>query len=549
MTLDAHGEEAARVAGRIPGEATIVACETEFAESALANGLSLRRAGVNFVLSIHFEDVRARLIRERSAALCAQYATWDEVRLAFDQAMPAIIATTNEIPKPTRDALFETARLSDSVITRSWSEFVRTKQALYSLRRNVDIVVNEDPEIPTSVTGAVTDAVVYAPRYRADELAVFVTALGDLEVPVTIVARDQPTIPTRVRFVPPGETAAALGRARVIVDASGNDPGTALALAKLGRPLVVSSFNGSAEILRSARSYDLWNRRSILSAVVNGFAADPPVVRRGHYEDRPQLRQPLVFDASAPLVSVIVPTYNRPDLLGLTLESIQRQTYPALEIVVVNDAGSDVSAVVARFPRARLVDQPVNRGPSAARNRGLAEARGEFVIFFDDDDEMFPNHIAALVNVLLRSGLDVAYGQMINCFARNVGGGRYAVDRLDSHVALMDHADIQWAGSLATTALMFRRSLIDAMGPIDESLPAAEDYEFWLRLATGREWARVPDITSMYFIRNDGTNRSAGGARKYLLAHQGIYAKHPTTRPLVHAGRHAMLELFSQTSG
>jgi GT2 family glycosyltransferase len=549
MNLDAHGEEAARVAGRIAGEATIVACEPEFAESALANGLSLRRAGVHFVLSVHFEDVRSRLIRERSAALCATYATWDEVRLAFDQAMAPIIATPNEVPKAQRDALFEAARLADSVVTRSWAEFERFRHAVYSVRRNVDIVVNEDPDVPESVTGPRTDAVVYAPRYRADELAVFVAALGDFEVPVTIVARDQPTIPTRVRFVPPSEAAAALGRARVIVDAAGNDPGTALALAKLGRPLVVSAANGSAEIVRSARSYDLWNRRSILTAVVNGFASDPPVLRKGHYEDRPALRQPLVFGPDAPLVSVIVPTYNRPELLALTLDSIQRQTYPALEIVVVNDAGRDVADVIARFSRARLVNQPVNRGPAPARNRGLAEARGEFVIFFDDDDEMFPNHIAAHVNTLQRSGLDVAYGQMINCFTVHTGGGRYAVDRIEGHVALLDHADIQWAGSLATTALMFRRSLIDDMGPIDEALPAAEDYEFWLRLATGREWARVPDVTSMYFIRNDGSNRSAGGARKYFLAHQAIYAKHPTTRPLVQAGRHAMLELFSQTSG
>jgi hypothetical protein len=548
MILHAHGEEAARVAGRIAGEATIVACEPEFAEAALADGLSLRRAGVHYAISVHFEDARARLMRERSVEFCATYATWDEVRLMLDQSAAAIIATPNQLPKAARDALFEAIRLADSAVVRSWAEFVRLTGALYSVRRAVDIVVNEDPDVPETVSGAPTDAVVYAPRRRADELAIFVAALGDLEVPVTIVARDQPTIPTRVRFVPPSEAAAALGRARVIVDAGGNDPGTALALAKLGRPLVLCSLSGAAEILRDARNYDLWNRRSILTAVVNGFAADLPTMRNGHYEDRPTPRVRSDFAANAPLVSVIVPTYNRPELLGLTLDSIERQTYAALEIIVVNDAGRDVADVVARFPRARLVNQPANRGPSPARNRGLAEARGEFVIFFDDDDEMFPDHIATLVNVLQRSGLDVAYGQMINCFAKSAGPGHYVVDRLESHIALMDHADIQWAGSLATTALMFRRSLIDVVGPLDESLPSAEDYEFWLRLATGREWARVPDVTSMYFIRDDGSNRSAGGARKYFLAHQAIYAKHPAVRPLVRAGRFAMLELFSQTA-
>ena len=66
MTLYAHGEEAARVAGRIAGEATIIACEPEFGESALADAVSLRRAGTHYVLSVHFEDVRARLVREQS---------------------------------------------------------------------------------------------------------------------------------------------------------------------------------------------------------------------------------------------------------------------------------------------------------------------------------------------------------------------------------------------------------------------------------------------------------------------------------------------------
>ena len=98
---------------------------------------------------------------------------------------------------------------------------------------------------------------------------------------------------------------------------------------------------------------------------------------------------------------------------------------------------------------------------------------------------------------------------MINCFAVPSGAGRYAIDGLAGHDAVLDHADIQWAGAIATTALMFRRALVDGIGGVDESLVSAEDYEFWLRLAEGREWARVPDITSMYFIRRDGSNRSA----------------------------------------
>jgi hypothetical protein len=178
----------------------------------------------------------------------------------------------------------------------------------------------------------------------------------------------------------------------------------------------------------------------------------------------------------------------------------------------------------------------------------MADARGTFVILFDDDDEMFPDHLASLAKALLVSGLDVAYGQMINAFVRRAEAERWEIESFAAHEALLDHADIQWAGALATTAVMFRRSLLESIGTVDESLTAAEDYEFWYRLAEGREWARVPDVTSMYFVRRDGSNRSNTGARRYFVAHQAIYAKHPSARPLVAAGRHAMLELFAQTA-
>ena len=80
---------------------------------------------------------------------------------------------------------------------------------------------------------------------------------------------------------------------------------------------------------------------------------------------------------------------------------------------------------------------------------------------------------------------------------------------------------------------MFRRSLVEEIGGLDESLAIAEDYEFWLRLAEGREWVRVSDVTSMYFIRDDGSNYSTpDGAQRYLHAHEAIYAKHTSGRPL-----------------
>ena len=548
MILDALGEQAARIAGRIAGDAVVLACEPQAGSQALMRALALRRAGTHFLLSLHVADVRNDTVREHSATFCRTYATWDEVRLMLDDTAGQIASARPVLDEDAASALIETIRLADGVLVQSWAEHARLNDLLGIVPRGTEIVINADPAVPATVAAERTDVVVFAPLDRADALAAFVVTLGDLNVPITIIARDTPTIPTHVRFVPPEQTAEALGRARVIVDASSTDCGSALALARLGRPLVVATSSGAAEIVIGAGTYDIWNRRSLLAAVANAFGAHAPEIRKHAFAGGPAPRAPFAFAAEAPLVSVIVTTHNRPVLLAITLATIQAQTYPNVEIIVVNDAGSDVADVVARFPRARLLDQPENRGPAAGRNRGLADARGEFAMLFDDDDEMFPDHIAALANAQQRSGFDVAYGQLINAIAVPAADGSYTIASLAGHVAVLDHADIQWAGALATTALLFRRSLLDAIGGIDEAIEAAEDYEFWLRLATGREWARVADITSLYFIRRDGGQRSSRRIVRYAAAHRAIYSKHASTRPLVAAGRASMIALFERNA-
>ena len=547
MNVRAFGKKAARVAERFAaGDGFVVACDPSTGGAALPAAVELRRRGYHFFASIVWDDERTRLARARAIAACAQHATYDQVRLTLHDFADSLAAHVDTpLPPGQRGTLHELIRLSDGLLVRSHAERRRIETGLGTIPRAVDVVVADPPALPVVATHP-TDVVVYAPHERADALAAYVTALGDFVLPVTFVARDRPRIATSLRFEPPARAADALARARVIVDASANDPGTARMLATLGRPLAISSRSGADELLRNVTTFEPWNRASILAAVADALCGDAPDLRATQPSAAPAARRPIDrIDLPAPLVSVIVTTYDRRVMLGDTLATIERQRYPALEIIVVNDAGGDVSDVVARFPRARLIDHAANRGPAAGRNTGLRAARGDYVTFFDDDDEMFPDHVGALAGALQRSGLDVAYGQMLNAFASTDADGHYRLDGLLAHDALLDHAEIQWLGNLATTAVMFRRELIDVIGALDESLGANEDFEFWMRLAAGRDWARVPDVTSLYFVRTDGSNRSTQNAQqRYLLAHHAIFAKHPSTRELVAAGRTAMVQLL-----
>ena len=117
--------------------------------------------------------------------------------------------------------------------------------------------------------------------------------------------------------------------------------------------------------------------------------------------------------AAAPrpgLVSIVVPCYNAKRFLAATLESAFTQTYPNTEVIVIDDGSTDGAAELIRSygDRVRAEFGP-NRGASAARNRGTALARGEFIQYLDADDVLTPGAIAHRIAALRQSGADVAY--------------------------------------------------------------------------------------------------------------------------------------------
>jgi hypothetical protein len=187
------------------------------------------------------------------------------------------------------------------------------------------------------------------------------------------------------------------------------------------------------------------------------------------------------------LVSVIVPTFNRAGLIGETLRSVLAQTYRPIEIVVVDDGSTDCTReVVERFVgeadpglHVRYVAQE-NLGVSAARNRGLAESRGEFIQYLDSDDLMNPHKLQLQVEALARRpGLDFVYSASATFVSRPEDAaapctGLRASDHL---VACIRRSPFSWC----TDSGLYRRGLCESIGPWDESLCCWEDWEYHCR--------------------------------------------------------------------
>src|SRR3972149_7344928 len=133
-----------------------------------------------------------------------------------------------------------------------------------------------------------------------------------------------------------------------------------------------------------------------------------------------------------PMVSVIVPTYNRPDMLGDCLDSINGQTYSNLEVLVVNDGGQEVEEIISNSNKGgnvRYIKHLANRGLAAARKSGIRAAEGKYIAYLDDDDIYYPDHIETLVGFLEKTGKKVAYSDSYQAFQQPEDGGYVTTDK------------------------------------------------------------------------------------------------------------------------
>ncbi|MBI2382587.1 MAG: glycosyltransferase family 2 protein [Gammaproteobacteria bacterium] len=198
---------------------------------------------------------------------------------------------------------------------------------------------------------------------------------------------------------------------------------------------------------------------------------------------------------AGPLVSVVLPTRNRADLLPRAIRSVLAQTYSNLELIVVDDASTDSTPdCVGAFPDPRLRYHRLagNRGGAAARNVGIGAARGQLLAFQDDDDlwriEKLEKQVAHLIaagpeTALCLCGLLEMYPQ----YARYCGGQ-------DDFSRLRFDRGIPFGPALiATPTWLGWREPLEAAGLFDERLSAWDDWEFALRISQRHRIAHLPD--------------------------------------------------------
>ncbi len=193
-----------------------------------------------------------------------------------------------------------------------------------------------------------------------------------------------------------------------------------------------------------------------------------------------------------PRVSIIIPTYNRAAQVAEAVASVLAQSFRDFELLVVDDGSRDkTSQALAPFGgEITVLRHPRRRGVSAARNRGIAAARGEWLAFLDSDDLWRPEKLAAQMawlkanpgfHLCQTGEIWIRHGVRVNPPASHVKEGGWIFFR-----AL-------WRCLVSPSAVVLSRRLLEAHGGFDEGLPAAEDYDLWLRLSWRYQVGLVPE--------------------------------------------------------
>ena len=249
-------------------------------------------------------------------------------------------------------------------------------------------------------------------------------------------------------------------------------------------------------------------------------------------------------------ISVVIPTYNRRDLVQRAIDSVMAQTAGRHEIIVVDDGSTDGTAdalLSAHGDRIRLLRQ-ANAGVSAARNAGMRQATAPLIALLDSDDLWHP-HKSCLQMEWLRANPEFG---MVLCDVRRIEADGRLIDVFRRRDFIVEDGWIlHWIlrnPSLVPASVMFRREVLDEVGGFDESLRTAEDIDFHLRVASRWQVGVVEEILVDAMRGHDGLSMEASTYDDYVRVIEKTIATPEAQRLPVIVRRQALAEIYARNA-
>ena len=220
---------------------------------------------------------------------------------------------------------------------------------------------------------------------------------------------------------------------------------------------------------------------------------------------------------SHPLVSVVIPTYNRAAYIKRAVSSVQNQTFRDLEIIVVDDGSKDntaevVAALATLDPRVRFVTHTINKGAQAARNTGAQAAMGKWIAFQDSDDEWLPNSLDLRLTEAEHRNVKVVHSECYIEYSTSKQRSLFGALPLSGNI----YRDVLSAPGPVFPALLVHLSALKQIDNLDESIVSYQEWDTCIRLSKEYEFGFVKEPTFVYYRRTEETissnnTRSARG--------------------------------------
>lgn len=236
----------------------------------------------------------------------------------------------------------------------------------------------------------------------------------------------------------------------------------------------------------------------------------------------------ILLSYNLPLVSAVITTHNRVELLRRAVESVYSQTYGNIELIVVDDGSTDETEEWCKIQQFKYIRIPVgeSRGGNYARNLGLKASNGKYVAFLDDDDFWLPEKIEKQVNLIEKTG-----NELVHCFRYieivNKNGEIHTetCNLSSNHSGMLQNRILYQITCLTSAILVNRKALLD-IGGFDEKLMFWQEYELTIRLAQRKPFDMVPKPLLVYRTNASDKARLTNKYYGWKKAVEYIYIKH-----------------------
>ena len=225
-----------------------------------------------------------------------------------------------------------------------------------------------------------------------------------------------------------------------------------------------------------------------------------------------------------PLISVVIPAFNREKTISYCLNSVLAQTYEKIEVIVVDDCSTDNTVAVAKSytdPRVRCIVLEKKSGAQAARNRGIREAAGDWIAFQDSDDEWMPEKIEKQVEVLSQTKFDPLV--LVHCAAIRCPVNKKKEEILDRSAleGCNLYSILLFSPPPLYQTMLVSKAALEKIGYLDENVPSHQEWDTAIRLSKICNFIYVPQPLMKYYIHEDDPishdkERDIKG-RKYII--------------------------------